>query len=194
MDWALFLSTFVLIFLGELPDKTAFATLLMATKDNPWAIFIGAAAAFVVQSLVAVCFGSLFALLPQEIVKVGSALLFFVFAYLMWAKKDEDDEAGVPHERKNFWNSVWKSFVVIFIAEWGDITQLATATLVAKHAKPVIIFVAATLALWSVTGLAIVVGNRAKTAIRAAVLQRIAAIAFALVGIYLLVEAYQIWA
>jgi putative Ca2+/H+ antiporter (TMEM165/GDT1 family) len=53
IDWKLLLSTFVLIFVAELPDKTAFATLLLATRKQPLAIFIGVAMAFVIQSVVA---------------------------------------------------------------------------------------------------------------------------------------------
>jgi hypothetical protein len=58
IDWKLFLSTLALIFVAELPDKTAFATLLLA-------IFIGVAMTFVVQSVVAVSFGSALGLLPK---------------------------------------------------------------------------------------------------------------------------------
>lgn len=78
---------------------------------------------------------------------------------------------------------------MIFIAEWGDLTLLATATLQAQHRRPLTIFLSATLALWSVTALAIVIGNRAKAVVRPVVLNRIAAIAFCAVGLALLFRA-----
>jgi putative Ca2+/H+ antiporter (TMEM165/GDT1 family) len=81
------------------------------------------------------------------------------------------------------------AFTVIFIAEWGDLTQLATATLAAKYAAPVTIFVAATLALWAVTGVGVGVGHFAKRAVQPRFLQRLAAITFGAVGIVLLVRA-----
>ena len=80
--------------------------------------------------------------------------------------------------------------MVIFIAEWGDLTQLATATLQAKHRDPLTIFLSATLALWAVTVLAILAGHHAKKLVKPALLNRIAALAFAGVGIVLLVRMF----
>jgi putative Ca2+/H+ antiporter (TMEM165/GDT1 family) len=76
IDWKLFLSTLALIFVAELPDKTAFATLLLATRKHPLPIFIGVAMAFVIQSVVAVSFGSALGLLPRQWVSIGAAFLF----------------------------------------------------------------------------------------------------------------------
>jgi Ca2+/H+ antiporter, TMEM165/GDT1 family len=77
---------------------------------------------------------------------------------------------------------------VIFVAEWGDLTQLATAALAAKYRSPLTIFMAATLALWAVSAIAITIGRRAKRIVDEHVLQRIAAIVFGLVGTFLLVR------
>jgi putative Ca2+/H+ antiporter (TMEM165/GDT1 family) len=194
LDLSLFASTFALIFMAELPDKTAFATLLLATRGNPWAIFIGVASAFLVQSAVAVTFGSILSALPEQWVHRGAGVLFLIFAYLMWTRKEEDDETeeresvskhSAPSSR--FWQNVQSSFVVIFIAEWGDLTQLATASLAARYRAPLTIFLAATLSLWCVTAIAITVGNRAKHLIRPGLIKKIAALAFMGVGIYFLV-------
>lgn len=189
IDWKLFLSTLALIFVAELPDKTAFATLLLATRKHPLAIFIGVAMAFVIQSVVAVSFGSALSLLPRQWVSIGAAVLFML-AFLMWRRKDHEEEnLHLENQKSNFLRTIWSSFVVIFVAEWGDLTQLASATLAAEHKKPVTIFLAATLALWTVTALAILVGNRAKKVIHPVLLQKIAAGAFALVGVILLFRA-----
>ncbi|MBC7692965.1 MAG: TMEM165/GDT1 family protein [Methylotenera sp.] len=207
-DPRLFGSTYCLIFVAELPDKTAFATLMLATRKNPHAVFLGVAAAFLIQSVVAVGFGSFLSLLPDFWVKLGSALLFLFFAWRMWHQPVEDSEAvntapdshespdsvgtagqnGQPGLRSGFFRSMLASFVVIFIAEWGDLTQLATATLSAHSASPVTIFTAATLALWSVTVLAVVIGTHAKKRINAALIQKIAALAFAGVGLVFLIR------
>jgi len=58
-------TVFTVIFLLELPDKTALAALLLATRHRPLPVFLGAAAAFVIQSMVAVLAGSLLGLLPR---------------------------------------------------------------------------------------------------------------------------------
>ena len=187
-DFSLFTSTFALVFLAELPDKTAFATLMMATRQRPSAVFLGVALAFVVQSLVAVLFGSLLGLLPVTWVRMGAALLFLGFGVAMWLRRDAADSelASGSSVSPRFWATVLSSFIVIFLAEWGDLTQLATAALQAKYQNPFTIFLGATLALWSVTLLAIVLGHHSRRVIKPAVLQRLAALAFAGVGVFLL--------
>ena len=193
MNYQLFVSTFALIFVAELPDKTAFATLILATKNNPWAIFLGACGAFVVQSLVAVLFGQFISLLPHSITQIGAGILFLIFAFLMWRKKEEGEDPDLSKKssssRTGFWKPAAHSFMVIFIAEWGDLTQLATATLVANNKQPLTIFLSATLALWTVSGLAVFIGHKMKSKINPQWIQKIAAIAFFGVGIYMLIGA-----
>jgi Ca2+/H+ antiporter, TMEM165/GDT1 family len=190
----LFVSTFVLITLAEMPDKTAIAILLMATRKNPYAIFIGVAFAFLVQTLVAVLFGHFLSLLPPYVVKVGGALMFLVFAYLMWKDRNSIEEpGGAAHGgggRAGFLKTVWSSFIVIFIAEWGDLTQFATAALVAEYKDPLTIGVAATLALWFASTIAIVIGNRAKHFINPSRIKKIAAFAFVVIAIWQLISIF----
>jgi len=183
---ALFLSTFALIFVAELPDKTALAALMLATRHHAGAVCLGCAGAFFIQNIVAVLFGSIFGLLPHTIVHTTSGLLFLLFAILMWLRKSEEKE-DIENIPSNFWPTVGKAFMVIFIAEWGDLTQLAAATLVAKTAEPWTIFISATLALWTTSALAVLIGHRAKKIINPDLLQKIAAVLFAGVGILLLV-------
>jgi putative Ca2+/H+ antiporter (TMEM165/GDT1 family) len=186
-DWALFISTFGLIFLAELPDKTAVAVLIMSSQRHPFGVYVGVCAAYVVQNIVAVLFGSIFGLLPPEIIHMASGVLFIIFAFLMWFKRDEKkEEAGQKDSRANFTKTAWAAFVVIFIAEWGDLTQLSTATLVAQSRHPVVVFLASTLALWVVSGIFVIIGHHAKRFIQPHILKIIAAIAFAVVGILLL--------
>jgi putative Ca2+/H+ antiporter (TMEM165/GDT1 family) len=80
------------------------------------------------------------------------------------------------------------SFGVIFVAEWGDLTQLATATLCARYGNPVTILVSAIAALWTVTGLAVLLGSRLKALVRPALLEAIAALTLAAVGLLLIVH------
>lgn len=188
-EWGLFASVFAITFVAELPDKTAFAALILATKGNPWAILIGSAAAFLCQSVIAVSCGGLIGLLPASVVKIGSGIVFIVLAGFMWFRKEPgEEELNLEKARGKFARTIWVSFLVIFIAEWGDLTQFSTAILAAKHGheKIITIFVGATLALWAVTALAILIGNRAKKAIHPMILQKIAAVAFAVVGVLLL--------
>jgi Ca2+/H+ antiporter, TMEM165/GDT1 family len=192
LDVRLLASTFALIFVAELPDKTAFATVLLAAHYRPRAVFVGAASAFTIQSVVAVCFGAALGFLPGRDVQIGAGVLFLILAIAMWLRHEVSAEAldgGRDIERGNFARTAWASFLVIFIAEWGDLTQIATAALAAKYRSPFTIFTGATLALWAVTAIAIVIGRSAKGMIGPVALQRIAALAFLLVGTILLARS-----
>lgn len=190
-DVQLFFSTFTLIFLAELPDKTALATIVMATRMNPIAIFLGVAGAFLVQTIVAICFGGLLGLLPAQVVQVGAALLFFVFAWKEWrgGAEEEGQKAGAK-ENRGFWEVARAAFMVIFIAEWGDLTQLSTMALVAKYHRPFVIGGAAVLSLWAVTIVEIIIGHQSKRFLNPELLRKIAAAAFFIVGLVLLVKTF----
>jgi len=159
-------TVFTVIFLLELPDKTALAALLLATRHRPLPVFLGAAAAFVIQSAVAVLAGSLLSLLPREPIRVGAGLLFLVMAGLLVRRnlrKEEGNAQGqhaVEQEEVRHRRPFVTAFSVVFVAEWGDLTQLATAALQARYEQAVIVFTAATLALWAVSAIAVLLGNR----------------------------------
>src|SRR5689334_4292195 len=101
MDWKLFGSTFALIFISELPDKTALATLLMATRNRPLPVFCGAAMAFVVQSGVAVSFGSLFTFLPEKLVHIAAGVAFLLLAVWMWRRVPPVEAVDVRGDGRN---------------------------------------------------------------------------------------------
>ena len=183
-------TVFTVIFLLELPDKTALAALLLATRHRPLPIFFGAAAAFVVQSAVAVLAGSLFSLLPREPIRIGAGLLFLVMAALLvrrnLGKVEAAEERSVAHEEARQRRPFVTAFTVVFIAEWGDLTQLATAALQARYQQPLVVFVAATLALWAVSAIAVGLGNRLGAWVPARPLQFAAAGVMVLVAIALI--------
>jgi putative Ca2+/H+ antiporter (TMEM165/GDT1 family) len=116
-------------------------------------------------------------------------VLFVVFAVLMWRRKhDEDEEApGKVKDEATFWRATAAVFGVVFVAEWGDLTQLGTAALAARYAAPITVFCAATLALWCVTALAVFFGNRAGKLLDPGVTKRAAAVVMAALGVLLIV-------
>jgi putative Ca2+/H+ antiporter (TMEM165/GDT1 family) len=183
-------TVFTVIFLLELPDKTALAALLLATRHRPLPIFFGAAAAFVVQSAVAVLAGSLFSLLPREPIRIGAGLLFLVMAALLvrrnLRKVEAAEEQSVEHEEARHRRPFVTAFTVVFVAEWGDLTQLATAALQARYQQPLVVFVSATLALWAVSAIAVGLGNRLGAWVPARPLQFAAAGVMVLVAIALI--------
>jgi putative Ca2+/H+ antiporter (TMEM165/GDT1 family) len=183
----LFAATFATIFVAELPDKTALAALLLASRRRPSGVFVGAAAAFAVQSAVAVAFGGALSRLPARWVRLGAGLLFLAFAVAMWRRRPEESETGASGGGDAFWPAAASSFAIIFIAEWGDLTQLATAALTAEAHRPLTIFLAATTALWSVTALVVLLGRRLGRAFDPRRLEMAAAVLFALIGAYFLI-------
>lgn len=85
MDWRVFLTTFGVIFLAEIGDKTQLAAMTIAARtDRPWAVFLGAALAFACISAAAVMLGSVIGnYVPLEWVKRGAALLFIIIGVLI---------------------------------------------------------------------------------------------------------------
>jgi putative Ca2+/H+ antiporter (TMEM165/GDT1 family) len=180
------LPVFAVIFVAELPDKTAIAALLLATRHKALPVFLGAALALTVQSVIAVGAGQLLSLLPAHSVHLGAGLLFWVTAVVMWRRRGEDDSVRKEGEEgAGFWRTLGLVFGVVFVAEWGDLTQLATAALAAHYAAPVRVFLGATAALWSVVAIAVFVGSHARKYLSPRVTQRVAAGVFAAVGVAL---------
>jgi len=191
-DWKLFASTYFLIFLAEIPDKTALAIVLLANRPHPLAVFWGVGLAFTVQCLIAVSFGSILGLLPHFVIHGGAALMFFVFAGLIWVHRNEAESSDLIFEKQrgSFRKTLQMSFFVIFIAEWGDLTQLATAALQAQFRRPLIIFASSALALWSTTGILVFLGYHSKKLINPVKLRKLGALAFAIVGFWM---SYSAW-
>jgi putative Ca2+/H+ antiporter (TMEM165/GDT1 family) len=189
-DLTIGLSVFAVIFLLELPDKTALATLLMASRLRPLPVFAGTALAFVIQSLVAVFAGSLLGFLPREPVRIVAGLAFVVVAAVLvrrnFRKQAEVEQQEIVREERRHRGPFVTAFLVVFIAEWGDLTQLATAALQARYQRVVPVLVASTLALWSVSALAVVVGNRLGALIPQRPLELVAAAITAVIGILLI--------
>lgn len=189
-EWlVLSFTVFGVIFLIELPDKTALATLVLATRHRPLPVFAGAAAAFVVQTVVAVAAGSLFAFLPRDPVRVVAGLSFLVLAAataLTNGPKEPEEEQEVEKVEQRFHAPLLSAFVVVFVAEWGDLSQLATAAFQARYQQPVLIFTAALLALWSVAAIAALAGNRVGKLVPERPLQYAAAAVMTVVALLLL--------
>ncbi|MEO6773337.1 MAG: TMEM165/GDT1 family protein [Kofleriaceae bacterium] len=188
MSLALFGTVFGIIFIAELPDKTALAAVVLATRHKAVPVFLGASLALSVQSAVAVLAGSLFARLDPRYVHIGAGAVFIVFAVMMWFRKDDEKDAEAKPPA-GFWRALATTFGVIFIAEWGDLTQLGTAALEARYHAWVTVLLASMAALWCVAALAVFVGNRAGRLLDPQVTQKVAAGIFLIVGVVLVVNA-----
>jgi putative Ca2+/H+ antiporter (TMEM165/GDT1 family) len=190
MSMSLFATVFGVIFVAELPDKTALATLVLATRHRALPVFLGASLALTMQSIVAVGAGSLLSKLPASYVHLGSGLLFIGCAVLMWLRKPDVEESAEVRDRAGFWRALWTVFAVVFVAEWGDLTQIGTAAFEARYHAWLTIMLASVAALWCVAALAVFVGNKAGKLLDPRVTQKVAAAIFAVVGVALVAGAF----
>lgn len=187
MDLAVIGLSFLAIFVVELPDKTFLATLVLATKYRPILVWIGVGLAFLVQTLVAVLLGHAVSFLPDDVVHAAAALMFLGGAVILIREgrshqqaEGEEIEAKDVHGLK----AVLASFVVLFAAEWGDLSQLLTISLVAKYEEPIAVFLGAFSALALVSGLAVIAGTQLQRFVKLHVLHYVgAAVCLALAAI-----------
>jgi len=190
-SFRLFLIVFGVIFVAELPDKTALAALVLATHYEPLPVFLGASLALTLQSVIAVAAGGLLSTLPTRAVHVGAGMLFLVCAVFMWRRPGDasGEDWGVQADSDAsplFRRALSTVFVVVFVAEWGDLTQFGTAALAAHYHDPLTVFSGATLALWAVAALAVFVGKKAGGFLDPKRTKKVAAVLFAVIGMLLI--------
>ena len=164
MDLAVVALTFAAIFVVELPDKTFIATLVLATKFRPVLVWLGVGLAFTVQTGVAVVLGHAASFLPADAVRVLALVMFLVGAVILFRQgRSHQVDSGEEYAEKagdaSGIKAVGASFAVLFAAEWGDLSQLLTLTLVARYEDPVSVFLGALGALLAVSGLAVLTGR-----------------------------------
>jgi Ca2+/H+ antiporter, TMEM165/GDT1 family len=199
--------TFAAIFVVELPDKTFIATLVLSTKFRPLLVWIGVGLAFAVQTGIAVGLGKAASLLPTDVVRGGAAVLFLAGALILFREARRDSREGADAEEAETeaeyaeragklvstgstnasWKAIGASFLVLFAAEWGDLSQLLTLSLVARYDDPLSVFVGALAALLAVSGLAVLVGRALLNHVRLGLLHTIGG------GVCLLLAAITVW-
>jgi len=190
------LAVFPLIFFGELPDKTMFASLLLASRGRPFAVWIGAALAFIVHVVIAVSIGvGLFHVLQHRAVDGLVAALFAVgaaLAFLETADEEERAAADVVAETElRVHRVIATAFVVIFVAEWGDLTQVLTANLAARYHSPLNVGLGAVLALLSVSAIAAFSGRQLVRVLPGVLLRRITGAACSVLAVVALVATIR---
>jgi Ca2+/H+ antiporter, TMEM165/GDT1 family len=192
------LVAFVAIVPVELPDKTFVATLVLSTRYRPLPVYLGVLAAFGVQCLIAVLAGTLISQLPRQPVEFVAAALFAIGAVVLvrGARQGETTEeqaqeeyAGKLADPRSGWRAVTASFLVLFTAEWGDLSQLLTAGLVASGRPPVPVFFGAWFGLAVVSGLAILLGRWLLKRVKLSLVRYVGATVCVILAVITLIEA-----
>jgi putative Ca2+/H+ antiporter (TMEM165/GDT1 family) len=181
------------IFVVELPDKTFIAALVLSTRYRPLLVWIGVGLAFLVQTLIAVTVGKAVTFLPTDLVHGIAGLIFLAGAVVLLREapkadieehETEEEFAAKATAAKTGGAAVLASFLVLFAAEWGDLSQLLTISLVGKYDDPVAVFLGAWGALLAVSGLAVIAGRYLLRHLRLSVIHYVgAAVCLMLAGI-----------
>jgi len=182
MDVSVILSSFTLLFIAEMGDKTQLMAMTLAHRYRLWPVIAGVLLAFLVLNLLAVLVGeALFRYVPQYLVLLAAGILFLFFAYRSWRdsgeEEEEDGESAGGH------GALISSFALIFIAELGDKTQLAMIALVAGTGELWSVFVGGTRALWAVSVIGIILGTTLLRRLPRVWMHRAAAALFLVFGV-----------
>lgn len=190
MSLAIAATVFPLIFLGELPDKTMFASLLLAARGRPGAVWVGAAVAFAVHVVIAVSVGMVaILLLPHRTLEAGVAVAFLAGAALslremVRARRGQERQDRLAGHPEGTVRVALTAFVVVFVAEWGDLTQVLTANLAAHYRSPLSTGLGALLALWVVAAIAVTGGRWLGRIVDAAILRAATAVVLTALAAY----------
>jgi putative Ca2+/H+ antiporter (TMEM165/GDT1 family) len=191
VDLGTIVTVFVIIFLAELPDKTMIATLIMGSRHRPILVWAGATLAFLVHVTVAVAVGQLLQLLPHKWIEAVTAILFAAgAAYLLFVPEKEEEEEGEKEAdtARAGMRVIGAAFLVIFVGEFGDLTQILTANLAAKYQQPASVFIGAFAALTTVAAVGAFGGRALLRLVPLAVIRKAGGVLLAGFAIYTLVN------
>jgi putative Ca2+/H+ antiporter (TMEM165/GDT1 family) len=176
------ITSFGAVFLAEMGDKSQIVCMALATRYRHWPVLAGATAAFLILNTLAVAFGAAIAAwVPQEIIALSVAGLFLVFGILFLKDDRATDEDGI--QTKGSHGIFVTTFLMIFLAEMGDKTQIAVAAM-AGTMIPVAVWIGASLALIATSALGVVVGRRLLRQIPLVYLRRAGGVLFLLLATF----------
>ncbi len=172
--------------LAEMGDKTQLSILLLSSRTNEYArLLLGVMLAFLLADGFAILVGSwVNEVIPVHLVKVVSGLVFILFGILILKGESEEEETGSLSAKGAFISG----FSMIFLSEWGDKTQIASA-LFATEYDPRMVFLGVMIALFALTVMAIFLGRYLSQRIDRKAITRAAGVVFLLIGLSFLFSA-----
>ena len=175
-------TTFFIVALAEIGDKSQLVCMTLAARHRGLPVVIGAILAFAVLNLLAVLFGAaVSAWLPEWLVALAVAILFAGFGISALRYTEEGDDEAV--EEKPGHGIVATTFLMIFLAEFGDKTQLAVAAL-GSTSTPAAVWTGATAALAVTSLLGVLAGRKLLNRLPLKWIHRISGIFFLLLAVY----------
>jgi putative Ca2+/H+ antiporter (TMEM165/GDT1 family) len=196
MDWQVLLSTFSLVFVAELGDKTQLAVVTQTCKfRRPWSVFLGGSLALSAVTALGVLGGKVLStFVPDTVMRTIAALGFIIMGALIWrdasirALEEEnacrvDEGSCADNGYKWDWQAFTSTFSLLFLAELGDKTQLAVLGVASKQPAAWLVFTGGALALTIVTALGVLGGQQLCQLIPEKLLLKSSAAAFIVMGI-----------
>jgi putative Ca2+/H+ antiporter (TMEM165/GDT1 family) len=190
----LFLTVFFLVLLAELADKTQLVTFALAAETGkPTQVYLGVLGGLFTVTALGVLVGSLIGLfVPLTLIQLVAGLLFIILGaftiYKAIRNNDEEEPARTRGTR------VWvRAFILLFLAELGDKTQLVVILIAATTGQLLLVFTAAFLALALVNGIGVFVGDRVRKYLSNTTITYIAAAAFIIAGVLVVIGTLLPW-
>ncbi len=184
--------TFFTIAIAELPDKTLLATLMLSSKyTNRLAVWGGVTIGYATHVVVAVLFGTVLTRFPDEPIQALVGALFITGGILTLRAQPDGESPESDHSTANmgFTRVIWLAASVILVAEFADLTQLATAGLAIRFDDPVFVAIGAILALSSISGIGVLTGSWLQRRIPLRTIHRVGGVLFLVIGGSALVAA-----
>jgi len=165
--------------LAELGDKTQLSILLLSSKTTKHLqLLLGVFFAFLAVDGVAVLVGSWVTdIVPIDVLRLTAGSVFVIFGLLTLRAKEEEGES-----KFRFKNPFLSGFALIFMMEWGDKTQIASALFAAKY-NPIMVLLGSMMALTALSVIAVYLGKIVSSKVDSELITRIAGIVFIIIGI-----------
>ena len=187
----LFLTVFFLVLLAELADKTQLVTFaLVAETGKPTQVYLGVLGGLFTVTAIGVLAGSLIAfIVPLSFIQLIAAIVFIILGIftIYRARRTQEDEESPMTPGKRVWV---RAFILLFLAELGDKTQLVVILIAAATGQLLLVFTAAFLALALVNGIGVIVGDRARRYLGTTTIAYVAAIVFIIAGALVLIGTF----
>jgi putative Ca2+/H+ antiporter (TMEM165/GDT1 family) len=170
--------------LAEMGDKTQISILLLSSRTRDYLrLLLGVLLAFAIVDGAAILFGAWAAqLMPMGFLKLLSGIIFVAFGVLILKADQEEEKDVAPYS-----NAFLSGFTLIFVSEWGDKTQIASAIFAAEY-SPWAVFLGTMTALAALSILAIYLGRYFGERLNRRLISRVAGAVFILIGLSFLLS------
>lgn len=188
MSIEVFLTTFLLLTISELGDKTQLAIIILTAKSRkPVIVFVAAMTGFILINGVGVLIGQIIVqFVPYLFIRFSTGIIFIVFGVILLVKSkntsDEkiNDESLMVDQHSSLFLT---AFSFVALAELGDKTQIITILLVANYQLPFVVLLGVLSGLALVSGIGVLVGESFSRIISPKMLHIISGIIFIVFGL-----------